>query len=256
MKRSLLVIPALLITRTICACTTFSVPPIAVDSTVVAFSGVVLDYSTSTRGVLGHPSVPGLKVRVSDAIAGSTAQSIMTVYLFRSAPDCSPSPRSLNELEAQYPVGSNVTVVTSGPQSLSDASSPSVVSNADDWGHVSRVPQSQPRTSEGLLDFTAFAGEYEHQPKQSFSLPLAWRNAHRSWFEDFEYVRALVLLEHLKSSSRQVAILGTLKSYSRWGHMSSEWAQDTYRALVKRFALPALQEQALLSSVVTPKKSQ
>jgi len=167
------------------------------------------------------------------------------VYPFGADSACNPLARTREDLEEQYPLGSAVTVVATSPP-LSAGLRRSFVVDVNDWGSVARVPDSTPRTADGFLDFGAFARTYESHPEDGFSMPVAWRNTHRTSFEDFEYLRALVLLKGNPVQERRAAIVRNLQSYSRWRGINFDWARDQYRQLVRSARLPAREQKSLL----------
>jgi len=248
MKTALILLAIAAVARPSDACSTISFPPGRVPTDTVAFEGVVVGYSVSAVPVLGASQVSGLAVRVVTPLLASRADTPVEVYLFGSAPDCSPSARSLDDLREQYPVGAAVTVIgrASDPRPP-NAAPPFVVSLADDWGHVAVVPATPPRTTEDVLDFGRFSRQHEEQPSQGFLLPVAWRNAHRTWYEDFEYLRCLVLLSRMPDDTRKVAVLENLRSYPRLSPLTSIWAQETYREIVASARLPRSAVEHLLS---------
>ena len=253
MKVALLLLAMAAFGRSAAACSTIALPPTRVPDDTVAFEGVVVGYSESSDPIFGTAHAPGLIARVVTPVRASRADSSVEVYLFGSAPDCSPSARSLADLRDQYPVGNAVTVIGRSAAPRAPSALPSVVvSIADGWGHVAAVPANPPRTVEGSLDFSAFSQQHEEQALQGFSLPLAWRNAHRGWYEDFEYLRCLVLLPRLHDDSSKVALLENLKSYSRFGHLTSDWTRKAYGQLVAGARLPIPLEKRLLASPDQP----
>jgi hypothetical protein len=118
----------------------------------------------------------------------------------------------------------------------------------DGWGGVARVPDSTPRTPEGILDFAAFARTYEEHPKDGFSMAIAWRNTHREIFEDFEYARALLLIRDSSSSQLTASVLRNVGSYSRWNRISADWVRHRYAELVRSAHLPARERKSILAN--------
>jgi len=218
-------------------CSRISFAPTDVPEDTVAFSGVVAGYPTAQGQVLGSSNVIGLRVTVVEALLASSVGSTFVIYLFGSAPDCSPIPRSEVDLREQYPLGSTVTIIADRPTS---PSSPVLVTAADNWGHVGSVIGSPARTSGGFLDFQAFQSTYEEESYSSFSMPAAWRDAKREWFEDFEYLRCLIALRRPAAPSEKAAILQNVAFYRRFG------APLLYRVLVANVHLPASLEESLI----------
>jgi hypothetical protein len=246
MRAVFLAVAVLCVARTSEACSSMVVPPTGVDPTWTAFSGVVTGYAESAGPVLKQEHVPALVIRVTEAVLSSSPGQEVQVYPFGTDTACNPLARSLDDLKEQYPSGSAVTVLTTSPP-LSARLPLSLAVEADDWGSVARVPDSPPRTTEGLLDFAAFARTYEEHPKDGFSLPLAWRNAHRMDFEDFEYLRALVLLRNSSSRELKASILRNIGWYSRWNG-GADWKRDSYGELVRSARLPARVQKSILES--------
>jgi hypothetical protein len=247
MFRRIVCVTAILCGRLALACSSFAFPPTVVDPKLVAFSGRVVGYSTAPGDLFGASSPSGLRVNVMEPLLSSTLAATVDVYLFGSTPDCSPRPRTVVDLTEQYPEGALVTVIAR-PEPLRTSGTTPVfvlVSHADDWGHVSGVPSTPPRLPDGSLNFAEFSGTFEHQPAQGYSLPLAWRNVHRQWFEDYEYLRCLLSLRGA-NESHKVSILRNLRSYSRWGRGRSVPPPDGYVTLVKHAGLRRASERELL----------
>lgn len=235
------------------ACSSAVLPPIAVDRTWTAFSGVVTDYSVSTAPVLGHDKVTGIVVRVTAAVLSTSADQLITIYVFGDDAACRPIPRTFEDVSEQYPRGSEVTIIAARPEVTTEGSRTSIVANADDWGSLARVPDVAPRTSDGLLDFSALAKLYETHPAGSFSMAVAWRNTHRTAFEDYEYLRALLALDKSSSDSARTSILENLQSYKRWTMVSATWSHERYRKLVQSTRLPRKTQKALIKAFAHPK---
>jgi len=251
MKAVVVALALALFSRAADACTSFSFAPTLPPTDVAAFEGVVLGYSSASDSILGFTGIPGLVVRVETPLLRSTAGSSVVIYLFGSSSDCSPAPRSLTDLRAQYPAGERVTVVGEAPDGETQAGmATTLVSHADSWGHVSAVPRETTFTPEGVLDFSAFASLHEQQPKHGYSLALAWRNAHRNGYENFQYLRCLVLLSQGPSEARAVAILRNLRFYSGFHGLRTSWAREDYRTVVLNSLLsPSLKKRLLATTL-------
>ena len=219
------------------ACSSVAFPPLGVPPNTTAFLGRVTGYPRASGRILGADNVVGLSLTVLEPLLSTRAGSSFDVYLFGSAPDCSPLPRSERDLAEQYPVGSTVTAILKPQEGVP------LTTSADGWGHVARVPEPQPRTPDGLLDFKAFRGTYENQSESTFSFGVAWRNAHRGWFEDFEYLRAMIKLNSARRPTEKAAILEDVASYSRL-------SDELFRLLVEKSHLPAALSQSVVRSKV------
>jgi len=251
MKAVVAALALALFSRSAGACSSFSSAPTSPPTDVAAFEGVVLGYTSASDSILGFTGIPGLTVRVETPLLWSAVGSTVVVYLFGSGPDCSPVPRNLAELQSQYPAGARVTVVgePANGEALSNTSA-TLVSHADSWGHVSAVPHEAPFTPEGVLDFSAFASLHEEQPEHGYSLALAWREVHRHWYENFQYLRCLILLSQRTSEARAVAILRNLRFYSGFGGLRTSWARENYRTIVLNSLLsPSLKKRLLAATL-------
>jgi hypothetical protein len=228
------------------ACSSIIVPPTAIDSSWIAFAGTVIDYSISAGEVLKQGGVPAVVVRVTAPLLSASVGDQFDIFVFGVAPDCSPVARGVQDLMEQYPRGSTVTIVGSATVRDVPRSRVGIVTSVNDWGSLARLPGAIPRRANGLLNFPEFAKLYEAHPGSGFSLEVAWRNTHRSWFEDYEYLRALTFLAQESSRLFRPAILGDLGAYTRWRQIAVEPARARYRALlVQADVAPEVREKLL-----------
>src|SRR5205085_7048313 len=129
-------------------------------------------------------------VRVVDPLLSAATGDQFDIFMFGHATNCHPIPRSMEDLMEEYPLGATVTIM--GSESVLDVggSHRGIITIVGDWASPARVPGVIPRRANGLLDFPEFSKLYEKHPGTTFSLEIARRNAHREWFEDYEYLRA------------------------------------------------------------------
>ncbi len=217
------------------ACSMVTLSPIEQEwESHAAIMGVVLEHlSDSTILPTGAP-VPGLVIEIQEHLGGRGGGPTAQVFLLRVDPSCSAIPFDVEALGVQYPVGTVVTVV--GEVRKVDPSLV-LVSSTEDFGHVAKVQKNAQRLARGDLDFSAMKEQYEEHPAGSFSLELAWRNAHRSWFEDFEYLRALGLLAEA-GRSEKVLITENLINYVGWRRVFDEIALARFKKLLRVYSVP------------------
>ena len=186
----------------------------------------------------------GLVVTVVEPLLRAKVGETRRVYPLPDGPDCKPYAPASEDLRQQYPVDRLVSVVgqpvLDGSEALGNAAA--VFSEANDFGHVGRLPAEGPARRDGLFDFRALQQQVEPQGP-TFSLDVAWRNVHRSWYEDYEFLRALVQLE--QRSDNSVAILERVLAYSRW-RMLGKLAEERFRDIVSRAGVPTVARNSLI----------
>jgi hypothetical protein len=214
-------------------------PPTKINSSWVAFAGTVVNYSISGGEVLKQQRVPAVVVRVTEPLLSVHLGDQFDIFVFGVATDCHPISQAIQDLMEQYPRGSTVTIVASASVSSVAGEHQSIITSVDDWGSLARLPSAIPRRPSGLLDFREFATLYEDHPGGSFSIEIAWRNTHRSWFEDYEYLRALMYLAQQSSPLLRASILDDLRSYTRWRKIASAYARESYEELVVAAGIPS-----------------
>lgn len=214
------------------ACEKFALPPTGLPEGIVAFEGTVEGFLVETVAPGGRTfEAPGLAVRVDAPLVGAKAGSAVRLIPLGTGLDCGPTARDARDVREQYPVGARVSVVArAAPGDVG-----LLWTQADDLGHVARIPDAVPRSEDGLLDF---ADHRRSTPRAEEGLASAWAKAHRNWFEDFEYVRALAALEAAASRESRVGILRRLGSYRRFCTGNEELGDRLYRGLLDARRLP------------------
>ena len=227
------------------ACSQVSFAPLVFPDQAgfVAFSGTVMGYTESDVEVSGVARPHGLVVTPATALVAPRAQGAVEIYPLETRPDCAPATREEKDLREQYPAGSVVTVVgklieVGGGNGAAGVTV--VVTQADDFGHVARRPESVPQTPEGYLDFRSYRLQYENDSSTNFSLALAWRNAHRGWVEDYEFLRCLKALPSA-AQREKCSLLRTMAWYSRF-----PGDREVYRGVVAGCGLPRAMQRTLV----------
>ena len=224
------------------ACSSVSFPPLAFpdEPDFVAFSGTVIDYTEPAFDVLGVARPRGLLVRLGGVLVPPHGKTDIEVYPLGTRPDCRPVARTQEDIQEQYAIGATITVVGKELAERRHGGMTAVVTQADDFGHVARRPDSVPQTPEGYLDFHAYRRQYEIDSSTGFSSAIAWRNAQRGWFEDYEYLRCLKALRSAAEPAKR-SLLSAMAWYSRF-----KTDREGYRQLVGGSGLPRKTRRALL----------
>ena len=124
-----------------------------------------------------------------------------------------------------------------------------LMSWADSFGSVAVRPGYTPGTDSGCLDFRQFKESFEAHPDDAFSIEIAWRNFHRSAYEDYEFFRCLGLLEDVADSSERVAGYLNLSHYSAYDRIRPEHARERYTALLKNAGFLRRDRRRIMKSV-------
>jgi hypothetical protein len=105
------------------------------------------------------------------------------------------------------------------------------LSRSEDFAHIAVVQGDAPRLRDGTLDFRKYQTRYERNDYATFSVAVAWRNAQRRWFEDFEY---FVTLQKLGSAAEPARseLAAALVFYSGWRSYSSDRALEDFARLL------------------------
>lgn len=198
--------------------------PPAPDS--IVFMGVVTGYHVAHADVRGVHDPSGLALKVVDILTHSRVGTVVEVYPLDTGQDCQPVAEAPDEIRAQYPIGATVSVVGT-IVALSPAGGPTVnvvATQADELGHIARVPQAVPRGREGYLDFRAYQDPHEESDRSK---------AERSAFEDYEFLRCLAALAPTAGGVKSSEMLESLVFYSRYRGVSRDVATASYQSLLK-----------------------
>lgn len=217
-----------------------TVPPARLDPNLVAFVGRVQQQLTPRQipGV-ARPAA-GITVVATTVLSGVEREATVEVFPLTVDPGCTPIPRDPADLPQQYPVGALVAVI--GRPFPYDAHAPTnqtaVVTWPSDYGGVGRVPDHVDRTSSGCLDFRAFQTTYETVYSQAWSPEIAWRDAQRAWFEDFEFLSCLAAIGRMADPTQREDAIRSMGFSSGYHAVDPTVARKLYSKLVKRASLP------------------
>jgi len=215
------------------ACERVAIPPSTPTSWIVAFEGLVTEYVTDEVPIDAPFTAPGLLVTVVDPIALSEREAEFRVVPLGTGIGCEPVPRDDSDLRRQYPLGARVTVVGRAPEGCPRL----VLTGADDFGHVARVPRDVPLTRSGLVDFRALRVLEKTHSATEFSFDVAWRNAHLRWFSDFAFFQCLIALDSDLSSTDRLALLENMAYYPGYHAFNEEFGAGLFRELLKRHSI-------------------
>ena len=224
------------------ACSSITLPPLIakLEPGEVALDGAVTGYVSSDSVLPVGNSANGLVVEVADVVYGSLPDLVVAIFPLALDTACNPISNQKADLEQQYPIGSQVSVIgeLSSARLRSSGNVRFISATPDAFAYISKRPADPPMAPDGVLDFRAFSKRYEEQPAVGFSLSLAWRNAHRAWFEDFEYFRALQTLGGLKPKSSRVALARRLRYYHGFRDVRRDLAVKRYSRFLKLNNVP------------------
>jgi hypothetical protein len=224
----------------VAACEMLTLPPTAPIRGLVLFEGRVEQPLPASRPIPGVIRLaPGILVLVtaSESVIGLGAT--VEVLPLRVNPACEPTPWDAAEVAEWYPSGTRITVIG---RTLEDhAQDPSANSQVVIWpsefGGLGRIPDQVVRIPAGCLDFERFRATYETNPYPTWSREIAWRNAQRAWFEDFEFLSCLANIEMGVNPSELEGMLHSMAFYSRYDGVNVKLSQQLYGNLVKRTGL-------------------
>ena len=248
-KRLLALLIAVLFTsRSNSACSRIGLPPVEPNPELVAFDGVVTAHFAAKAIPRLEKPAPGLVVKIKNVISNHVLTAEVEVFPLIDQISCDPSPSDLGDIEKRYPVGAIVAVMgrllssmdSSRPQRAQMATWPS------DLGGVARIPEGVSRLANGFLDFHAFSATYEPNSYDHLSPDVAWRNAHRDWFEDYEFLRCLIALQKGLRIEDSERLLNSMGHYLRYSGINGQLAREQYRALVKQAKVPRHDRKRLL----------
>jgi len=252
--RRLLILAALMLFahRLGLACERFAVPPVQANQELVAFEGVVTAHlpAAAIRGL--NRLTPGIVVKVTSVVLNTVLSPAVEVYPLTDDVSCEAIPRGVRELEQQYPVSARVAVMGRLVPKLDevpyDAIRVQVVTWPSDLGGAARVPAHVPMLASGRMDFDAFRATYEPNSYGQWSNEVAWRNTHRYWYEDYEFLRCLLALEAIVEPKEKEHQLDNMGHYSRYAHVNEKLGREQYRALVVRAKVPRRARHHLLQT--------
>jgi hypothetical protein len=195
-------------------CSVVIIPPVEIEPTWVVVRGTVVWHITEDLKPLFPEPVPGFYLQLDERLIYNEKGDLVQVFPFACGTDCEDYPRELADIREQYPLGSKVAIVGKYLlfQDGNAAGEVRIGCSSVGFGGAARIPKHTPQFSSGFLDFAAYSLSYENQLKE-FSIEVAWRNAHRSWFEDYEYIRCLLALRGNINSSAIFHILENMGNY-------------------------------------------
>jgi Integrase core domain len=218
------------------SCEMLTVPPINPIPGQVTFVGRV-QRQLPARPIpgAGRPA-PGILVSVTMAGSGVEQGGMVEVFPFGVNTACEASPVSESYL-SQYPAGAMVAVAwrlveqTAGDQ----GSQRQLVIWPSEFGALALVPEHVPRTAIGCLNFETFRSTFETESFEGD--PGAWRNAQRYFFEDFEWIACLSIIENVTESRQREPALHDMAFYLRYDEWNPKVARRLYSNLLKSVPL-------------------
>ena len=232
------------------ACERIALPPVQANLKLTVFEGIVTaHFAPKTIPGVMQPA-PGLVVKITTTVSNPVQTPDVEVFPLADDISCESRPRDREVLTQQYPVGAAVAVLGRAlpTHDSGGAKRAQVVSWPEDLGGVARVTEALPRVASGFLDFNAFRSTYEPNSCDRFSLDVAWRNTHRSWYEDYEFLRCLIALRRGVGSEHEEDLLSNMAHYSRYSGVNSSLARQQYRALLKHTEMPRHARKRLLKA--------
>jgi hypothetical protein len=224
------------------ACSFDVIPPLTIeknDNTFLAFSGKVKGYTVSNTKIYGFSNVPGLKVEITEPLICPQESKEAEIYPFVFFIDCSPMKLSLDELQGQYKLGVEVSVIGYALGSVKDYKSfPLKVLTRVDFGYVSLKPENAPIEKNGLLNFYEFKKCNEKDSYNKNYSEDEYNEAYSMWYEDYEYLKCLMKLNRATSKEEKFEILTNMASYWMFCKQDNPFFwRDRYKKLVKEYHL-------------------
>ena len=211
------------------ACERLAIPPTARPAGHSSLAGVVIEHVVREIPEVVDFLAFGVLLDVQDSDGSISLGSRVEVFPFAVGLGCEPIAGESDALEQQYPIGTRVVVVGNVDQE----SRPYRLLAVGEFGYLARVPEDRPRTPEGCLDFRSYGDSYESN-SHPYSFDVGWQNAHRGWYEDYEFLRCLDILGTINDREARFAILDNLALYSRYDGGNLKFTERLYRNMLKK----------------------
>lgn len=225
-------------------CEQFAFPPVGRVPEFNHAVGVVRGHIVREIGVDGVGVAPGVIVDIVESSGTFSGGARLEIFPLAVGIGCEPLARDPTDFEKQYPAGAKVSVAWR----MDDEASQTVVLEGGSFGSLARVPESVPRVSHGCLDFKSFREVYEPNG-HAFSLEIAWRNAHRGWFEDHELLRCYVLVDAITDVEERRGAFRNLAFYRTWYEArNTKLAEGLYGALLRQHGVPRYERKPLMKN--------
>lgn len=211
------------------ACETIAFPPVRPSEWTVGFSGIVKEHISQEIPFDSPITAPGLLVEVEHPLLRVHADDALRVFPLGTGLGCELVARAAADVRREYPVGTPVTVVGWTLETAPDV----ILTSADGFGHVARVPRDAPTTRLGYLDFRSYRTSVRSQPADGFSSEIAWANANHQWYEDYAFLQCLVALQSELPRADRLSILENVAYYFRYHLFGGKIGEGFYRELLK-----------------------
>lgn len=210
------------------ACERLALPPPTRPTGHSSVSGVVIEHVAREIPEVGDFLATGVLLGVQDSVGSVARGSQLEVFPFVVGLGCEPMALEPDEVKKQYPVGSRVVVTGN----VDGDTTPYRLLAVGEFGYLARVPDERPRMPDGCIDFRSYKSFYASN-SHPYSFDVGWQNAHRSWYEDYEFLRCLDILDTINDRETRFATLDNLAFYSRYDGSNLKYAERLYKGMLK-----------------------